>query len=81
MSATLTPNSIPEFLSPFTLALLEDSGWYKANFTMSRNPSFGHGEGCDFVEKRCIEDGIPISPQFCNTTDRQIVECDPVGDR
>lgn len=78
MSAKLTPSSIPEILSPFTLALLEDSGWYKANFSMSKNPSFGHGAGCDFVNKPCIVDDTPTSPQFCNTTDKRIVKCDPV---
>jgi len=81
MSGTLTPGSIPEFLSPFTLALLQDSGWYKANFTMSRNPSFGFGAGCQFVEKPCVVDGVPTSPQFCNTTDKVTVKCDPVREQ
>jgi hypothetical protein len=101
MSAILTPGSVPEYLSPFTLALLEDSGWYKANFTMASNvstptlphahvvhnsnldyaskPSFGHGAGCDFVEQRCIVDGEPAFPEFCNTVDKRVVECDPVS--
>ena len=83
MSATLMPHkSIPEYLSPFTLALLEDSGWYKANYTMAKNPSFGHGAGCDFAERPCIvEDEVPdyAIDYFCNTTDKSVIKCDPVS--
>jgi len=80
MSAMLTPSSIPEHLSPYTLALLEDSGWYKANFTMASVPSFGHGAGCDFVEKPCIvNDTVPdyAAPYFCDHIDKDTVKCDP----
>lgn len=47
------------FLSPLTLALLEDSGWYRANYESPyvRISPFGHGAGCDFVNKDCIFDG------------------------
>lgn len=82
MSATLTPIGIPEHLSPFTLALMEDTGWYKANWTLSRNPSFGHGAGCDFVNEPCIvNDTVPsyAKPYFCDTIDKAIVQCDPVS--
>jgi len=82
MSATLTPRGIPEHLSPFTLALMEDTGWYKANWALSRNPSFGHGAGCDFVNEPCIvNDTVPsyAEPYFCDTTDKAIVQCDPVS--
>ena len=82
MSATLTPRGIPEHLSPFTLALMEDTGWYKANWNLSRNPSFGHGAGCDFVNEPCIvNDTVPsyAEPYFCDTTDKEIVQCDPVS--
>jgi leishmanolysin-like peptidase len=80
MSATLTPNGIPEHMSPFTLAIMEDSGWYKANWTIARNPSFGHGAGCDFVNKPCIvDDTVPSYGEsyFCDTTDKIVVKCDP----
>jgi hypothetical protein len=81
MSAVLTPSSIPEHLSPFTLALLQDTGWYRANFTMAKVMSFGHGAGCDFVEQPCIVNGtVPEYSEgyFCNTTDRSSdFDCDP----
>ena len=61
------------YFSPLTLAIMEDSGWYKANYTseyVKINP-FGHGAGCDFVLKDCItENGASIPDYaegfFCN---------------
>jgi len=47
-------SSSTNILSPLTLGLLEDSGWYKANFTMSSVSPWGHGSGCDFVEQPCL---------------------------
>jgi len=43
--------------TPLTLALLEDSSWYKANFTMTSSNPFGHGAGCGFLRGDCIVDG------------------------
>ncbi|KAL3794367.1 hypothetical protein ACHAWO_007342 [Cyclotella atomus] len=59
-------------LSPLTLALLEDSGWYRANYQSEyiQISPFGHGAGCEFIEEDCI-DGYgnvpePMEEQFCN---------------
>ena len=55
---------------------------YRANFTMSRTLPFGHGAGCDFLEKPCI-DYPGILPDrskglFCNSTDVATdFQCDP----
>ena len=64
--------AVENVISPLTLALMEDSGWYKASFDVARISSFGHMAGCDFVEKDCIVDGGNV-PQyskgfFCNNT-------------
>lgn len=44
-------------MSPLTLALLEDSSWYKADYSKATTSSFGHGAGCGYVEGDCIVDG------------------------
>mmetsp|Transcript_44559 Transcript_44559/g.65559 ORF Transcript_44559/g.65559 Transcript_44559/m.65559 type:complete len:595 (-) Transcript_44559:49-1833(-) len=57
-------------LSPVTLAFLEDSGWYKANFKAVDVLAFGLGAGCDFVYEDCVQDGVlPPSSKgfFCAT--------------
>lgn len=60
-------------LSPLTLAYLEDSGWYRANYESEyvHISQFGHNAGCDFVETNCIDSNgnVPevFQEQFCNT--------------
>jgi len=57
-------------LSALSLAFLEDSGWYKANYTNAGLSPFGHRAGCDFVQKDCIVDGkVPEYAEdfFCDT--------------
>jgi hypothetical protein len=36
--------------SVFTMALLEDSGWYKVDFRKAAPIYWGKGKGCRFVE-------------------------------
>jgi hypothetical protein len=67
LSAISTPNV--QVISPLTLALLEDSGWYRADFSLSELSPFGHGVGCQFVFEDCIQDGeVPDWGRdfFCN---------------
>jgi len=60
-------------LSPLTLALLEDSGWYRANYESEyvQISLFGHGAGCDFIENKCIDSkgNVPdvFEEHFCNS--------------
>jgi len=66
------PNS--GILSPLSLALLEDSGWYIADYAVAQVSTWGHGAGCDFVNGKCLQtssDGMPVVPDyargyFCN---------------
>lgn len=48
MVAILTPHSV---ISKFTLALMEDTGWYKVNYNYSEPLFFGRNKGCEFVKK------------------------------
>jgi leishmanolysin-like peptidase len=40
-------------ISVFTLALLEDSGWYKANYYTGGLMRFGKHQGCAFINEDC----------------------------
>ena len=55
--------------SVFTLALLEDSGWYKANFSSAEPLIHGKERGCDFISKTCIDPSTkqPRFPEFCTS--------------
>lgn len=52
MTGTHTHNPI---ISRLTLALMEDTGWYKPNYSMAATMSWGKGLGCDFSMKSCKE--------------------------
>jgi leishmanolysin-like peptidase len=41
-------------VSKFTLALFEDTGWYKANYSTADALQFGKNAGCDFLNEKCI---------------------------
>jgi leishmanolysin-like peptidase len=72
MSAVISPTT--NVFSSLTLALMEDTGWYLSNYSISRMSSFGLGAGCDFVKNKCLqidESGNTVVPNyskgyFCN---------------
>jgi leishmanolysin len=52
--------------SPFTAALLEDSGWYQFNYNYTKPTQWGRGRGCNFVNNYCIQNSKAISSEFCS---------------
>jgi len=52
LSGVISPTA--NILSPLTLALMEDSGWYEANYASSHVSPWGHNAKCDFVDKPCL---------------------------
>ncbi|MCJ8732773.1 hypothetical protein PDJAM_G00214890 [Pangasius djambal] len=50
MTGSHTQNRV---FSRITLAIMEDTGWYRANYSMAENLEWGKGLGCDFVMKSC----------------------------
>ena len=41
-------------ISEITLSLMEDSGWYKANYYTGGLMRFGKNKGCDFLKEKCV---------------------------
>ncbi|KAK4771023.1 hypothetical protein SAY87_031555 [Trapa incisa] len=52
-------------VSKMTLALLEDSGWYEANYSMADRLDWGRNQGTEFVTSRC---DLWKGAYHCNTT-------------
>ena len=52
-------------ISEFTLALLEDSGYYKAKYYTGGLMQYGKNKGCDFLDKKCVNNG-EVNPKFKN---------------
>eukprot|EP01083_Nonionella_stella_P015131 42353_1 len=43
------------YYSQFTLALMEDSGWYAVNYEYAEPYAFGKNAGCSFLSDECID--------------------------
>jgi len=55
-------------ISPFSLAVMEGSGWYLPNYTYA-DPFFaGKGEGCGYLYTACNSSDILNYDEFCNAT-------------
>ncbi|KAB1201838.1 Leishmanolysin-like peptidase, partial [Morella rubra] len=52
-------------VSKMTLALLEDSGWYQANYSMADRLDWGRNQGTEFVTSPC---NLWKGAYHCNTT-------------
>ena len=86
MSTRPYKNTLSQFTPRVLLALMEDTGWYVANYDYATESSWGYKAGCDFVHKPCLSQGTrgesswsPVtaaSPQpvearhFCNDASR-----------
>ena len=55
-----------QVISEFTLALLEDTGYYKANYYTGGLMRYGKGKGCDFINNRCVNSSHDINELFEN---------------
>ena len=54
-----------QVISEFTLAVLEDSGYYKSNYYTGGLMRFGKNKGCEFLENKCVNNQ-KINPLFEN---------------
>jgi len=61
-----------ELVSAMTLALCEDTEWYKADYSYVENFEYGKGQGCDYASK------CP-SPQVCTPGTSSFVTSDKRG--
>ena len=56
-------------ISDISLAVFEDSGFYKVNYYTGGLFRFGKGEGCNFFNKKCIINGGTLfANEFCIKT-------------
>ncbi|PIO76494.1 hypothetical protein TELCIR_01434 [Teladorsagia circumcincta] len=57
-------------LSRLTLALFEDSGWYKVNYDKAEDMMWGRNLGCGFAKQSCLtwmKKNLENPYPFCNT--------------
>ena len=71
-----------KYVSPMTFALLQDSGWYVADFsklsTLVPTANYGYKSGCDFVIGKCFIQGRPVDDRiFCRADEVSTRKCSP----
>ncbi|EDX13514.1 GD18672 [Drosophila simulans] len=83
---TGTHTQSPVF-SRITLALMEDSGWYRANYSMATPLTWGKGLGCAFAMRSCKDwiqynhaRGRSIHP-FCSKVKQDPLQTECTDDR
>lgn len=84
MTGTHTQNPV---ITNITLALMEDTGWYKPNYYMAEPLVWGKNFGCNFVMKSCKDwmtnkraNGESIHP-FCDKVKRDPLQTECSEDR
>nr|CAJ2467797.1 unnamed protein product [Leishmania braziliensis] len=66
----MAPASAAGYYTALTMAVFEDLGFYKADFTKAEVMPWGRNASCDFLTKKCMEDNITQWPEmFCNSTE------------
>ena len=74
------PYTPEQVISEFTLALLEDSGWYKVNYFTGGLMRFGKNQGCDFINKDCLKYKsflyeVNFKNEFCDPSINWVPSC------
>jgi len=65
-------------ISEITLAMFEDSGWYKVNYEYANIFLWGKNKGCEFFESNCIEKDLTSSfktrflDEFCTNLNEPV---------
>lgn len=84
MTGTHTQNSV---YSRLTLAVLQDTGWYVANFSRAEKLDWGENMGCNFAKKSCKSwiderraNNISIRP-FCDRIKGDLLQISCTDDR
>ncbi|KAK5983805.1 Leishmanolysin, partial [Trichostrongylus colubriformis] len=78
-------------LSRLTLALFEDSGWYKVNYDKAESMPWGRNLGCTFAKQSCLtwmksnrRDPYPFCTVYeetrCSTSRKAKVRCNMLAD-
>ena len=62
-----------QVISEFTLAVLEDSGYYKANYYTGGLMQYGKNKGCEFLNSKCVNKNGEVNPKFKNEYFNQIL--------
>ncbi|KAK7199267.1 major surface protease gp63 [Novymonas esmeraldas] len=62
--------------SAITIAAMEDTGYYKGNYSMAEPMMYGRNAGCGLVQEKCVVNGISQFPEmFCGSVNATKLVC------
>ncbi|KAK7199249.1 major surface protease gp63 [Novymonas esmeraldas] len=69
-------SSVAGIYSAMTIAAMEDTGFYKGNYSMAESMMYGRNAGCGLVTAKCLVNGISRFPEmFCGSANRDKLVC------
>lgn len=77
MSPVATEKLVNTYVSRVSLAVFEDSGWYKPDMSAAdpvvKGVHWGYKQGCNFATGKCLDNDTPVSKVFCS--DPNAISC------
>ncbi|KAK7194442.1 major surface protease gp63 [Novymonas esmeraldas] len=62
--------------SAITIAAMEDTGFYKGNYSMAEPMMYGRNAGCGLLTEKCVVSGVSQFPtMFCGSVNRTKLVC------
>ncbi|KAK7199556.1 major surface protease gp63 [Novymonas esmeraldas] len=62
--------------SSITIAAMEDTGFYKGNYSMAEPMMYGRNAGCGLVRQKCVVKGVSRFPEmFCGSANATKLVC------
>ncbi|KAK7199074.1 major surface protease gp63 [Novymonas esmeraldas] len=62
--------------SAITIAAMEDTGFYKGNYSMAEPMMYGRNAGCELVRQKCVVKGVSQFPEmFCGSANATKLVC------
>ena len=68
----ISADYLDNIISDISLALFEDSGYYKVKYYSGDLFKFGKNKGCGFIHNKCIVNGTPSFEEFCTSPDQPL---------
>ncbi|EAN91492.1 surface protease GP63, putative [Trypanosoma cruzi] len=63
------------YYTALTMAALEDTGFYKANWGMEEPMSWGNNSGCALLTEKCVINGVTKYPEMFCTAESSLLLC------
>ncbi|KAK7199104.1 major surface protease gp63 [Novymonas esmeraldas] len=72
----MAPYTVAGIYSAMTIAAMEDTGFYKGNYSMAEPMMYGRNAGCGLLTEKCVVNGVSRFPaMFCGSANDTKLVC------